>query len=279
MSSSTPSTRTNTQKKHRRRVLTPRTPSRDSLDEAAETSPRPKADWTPRRRLKFYGRRLADDSLSDNQIRRLREGLLGEYGLNWRRDRERDVAAALAKAASDLREGAMGEIWRSGRAGRPTRRHVLARLLHAVSVIAAPDPALVTPSRVERVARGLSSASTRDLLLLSRWASSEFVRASETVKRWSENVTSPRPMLRPKFLERQALDALVSVAMTSCGADASPNDMKHAIAMRVPYVRYVRYVYFYVLCNFIISEERTLLRHRRSGSGRREHVPQRRPGP
>jgi len=26
--------------------------------------------------LKFYGRRLADDSLSDNQIRRLREGLL-----------------------------------------------------------------------------------------------------------------------------------------------------------------------------------------------------------
>ena len=120
---------------HRRRVLTPRTPSRDSLDEAAETSPRPKADWTPRRRLKFYGRRLADDSLSDNQIKRLREGLLGEYGLNWRRDRERDVAAALAKAASDLREGAMGEIWRSGRAGRPTRRHVLARLLHAVSVI------------------------------------------------------------------------------------------------------------------------------------------------
>ena len=81
--------------------------------------------------MKFYGRRLADDSLSDNQIRRLREGLLGEYGLNWRRDRERDVAAALAKAASDLREGAMGEIWRSGRAGRPTRRHVLARLLHA----------------------------------------------------------------------------------------------------------------------------------------------------
>ena len=162
-------------KKHRRRVLTPRTPSRDSLDEAAETSPRPRADWTPRRRLKFYGRRLADDSLSDNQIRRLREGLLGEYGLNWRRDRERDVAAALAKAASDLREGAMGEIWRSGRAGRPTRRHVLARLLHAVSVIAAPDPALVTPSRVERVARGLASASTRDLLLLSRWASSEFV--------------------------------------------------------------------------------------------------------
>ena len=200
MSSSTPSTRTNTQKKHRRRVLTPRTPSRDSLDEAAETSPRPRADWTPRRRLKFYGRRLADDSLSDNQIRRLREGLLGEYGLNWRRDRERDVAAALAKAASDLREGAMGEIWRSGRAGRPTRRHVLARLLHAVSVIAAPDPALVTPSRVERVARGLASASTRDLLLLSRWASSEFVRASEAVKRWSENVTSPRPMLRPKFL-------------------------------------------------------------------------------
>ena len=170
---------------HRRRVLTPRTPSRDSLDEAAETSPRPKADWTPRRRLKFYGRRLADDSLSDNQIRRLREGLLGEYGLNWRRDRERDVAAALAKAASDLREGAMGEIWRSGRAGRPTRRHVLARLLHAVSVIAAPDPALVTPSRVERVARGLSSASTRDLLLLSRWASSEHVRASEKVRRWS----------------------------------------------------------------------------------------------
>ena len=55
--------------------------------------------------------------------------MLGEYGLNWRRDRERDVAAALAKAASDLREGAMGEIWRSGRAGRPTRRHVLARLL------------------------------------------------------------------------------------------------------------------------------------------------------
>ena len=157
-----------TNTKHRRRVLTPRTPSRDSLDEAAETSPRPKADWTPRRRLKFYGRRLADDSLSDNQIKRLREGLLGEYGLNWRRDRERDVAAALAKAASDLREGAMGEIWRSGRAGRPTRRHVLARLLHAVSVIAAPDPALVTPSRVERVARGLASASTRDLLLLSR---------------------------------------------------------------------------------------------------------------
>ena len=171
-----------TKTKHRRRVLTPRTPSRDSLDEAAETSPRPKADWTPRRRLKFYGRRLADDSLSNNQIKRLREGLLGEYGLNWRRDRERDVAAALAKAASDLREGAMGEIWRSGRAGRPTRRHVLARLLHAVSVIAAPDPALVTPSRVERVARGLSSASTRDLLLLSRWASSEFVRASETVQ-------------------------------------------------------------------------------------------------
>ena len=126
----------------------------------------------------------------------------------------------------------MGEIWRSGRAGRPTRRHVLARLLHAVSVIAAPDPALVTPSRVERVARGLASASTRDLLLLSRWASSEFVRASETVKRWQENITSPRPMLRPKFLERQALDALVSVAMTSCGADAAPNDMKHAIATR-----------------------------------------------
>ena len=130
----TPSTRhrhTHTQKNNRRRVLTPRTPSRDSLDEAAETSPRPRADWTPRRRLKFYGRRLADDSLSDNQIKRLREGLLGEYGLNWRRDRERDVAAALAKAASDLREGAMGEIWRSGRAGRPTRRHVLARLLQA----------------------------------------------------------------------------------------------------------------------------------------------------
>ena len=82
----TPSTRhrhTHTHKNNRRRVLTPRTPSRDSLDEAAETSPRPRADWTPRRRLKFYGRRLADDSLSDNQIRRLREGLLGEYGLNW----------------------------------------------------------------------------------------------------------------------------------------------------------------------------------------------------
>ena len=26
----------------------------------------------------------------------------------------------------------MGEIWRSGRAGRPTRRHVLARLLHLI---------------------------------------------------------------------------------------------------------------------------------------------------
>ena len=75
----TPSMRhrhTHTHKNNRRRVLTPRTPSRDSLDEAAETSPRPRADWTPRRRLKFYGRRLADDSLSDNQIRRLREGLL-----------------------------------------------------------------------------------------------------------------------------------------------------------------------------------------------------------
>ena len=51
-------------------------------------------------------------------------------------------------------------------------------------------------------------------------------------------------------------------------------------AMRVTYVRYVRYVYFYVLCNFIISEERVLLRRVRVGAaGRREHVPQRRPGP
>ena len=94
---------------HRRRVLTPRTPSRDSLDEAAETSPRPKADWTPRRRLKFYGRRLADDSLSDNQIKRLREGLLGEYGLNWRRDRMLASGVTIAKFASNTSRRVVGQ--------------------------------------------------------------------------------------------------------------------------------------------------------------------------
>ena len=104
----------------------------------------------------------------------------------------------------------MGEIWRSGRAGRPTRRHVLARLLHAVSVIAAPDPALVTPSRVERVARGLSSASTRDLLLLSRWASSEFVRASEAVKRWSVVIGCPEGALICLAAELQSSRVYIS---------------------------------------------------------------------
>jgi len=101
------------------RVLRARTPSRESLSGLSpEGSPRPKADWTLRRRLRFYGRRLADDSLSDAQIRRLREGLLGEYGAAWRRDREKDVATCLAKAATDLRDGAMGELWRP--AGRAT---------------------------------------------------------------------------------------------------------------------------------------------------------------
>ena len=220
------------------RVLTPRTPSRESLSGLSpEGSPRPKADWTPRRRLRFYGRRLADDSLSDAQIRRLREGLLGEYGAAWRRDREKDVATCLAKAATDLRDGAMGELWRpAGRAGRPTRRYVLARLLHAIELIQAPDPALVTPSRVERVARGVVEASTRDLLLLSRWASAEHVRASAAVKSWRAH-TKPRMVVPPTFLERQALDALVSVATSSgIGIQAalpdSAKDIRTAIAER-----------------------------------------------
>ena len=77
------------------RVLTPRTPSRDSLDEAAETSPRPKADWTPRSDF-LWGRRLADDSLSEpNRTAARAPPPSDAFRGGWRP--RRDVAAALAQ--------------------------------------------------------------------------------------------------------------------------------------------------------------------------------------
>ena len=86
----------------------------------------------------------------------------------------------------------------------------------------------MTPSRVERVARGLSSASTRDFELRQVALGGWLVREGDGTG-GRENVKSPRPMLRPKFLSDEGVVRWSSVAMTRAARPRGWNDIRHAI--------------------------------------------------